>query len=400
MITSADIKNTIEDIYQKIIRSKYPDLYSFKQLLKISSYIMNGDTYVRDAVLYFLSINYHQILYLPIKPFILKEGHLFWFHNKGDKITKLESAIYILENFYNTYENREIKMFILRNENDSIIGYKCKELIKRYNITVEREDEFNNIEIEVKPKRENITDKINEKLKNGGDEKRKIYLNRRNIYENGQNVHITEINESMKEIVIKLYKKYGYIFKEKIKWMNQLSTFIYSLKLDIVSLTKIKGSFDRILSDTSTFTSENLTMLDICLLVWKTITEDKNKEELQKRLVEELIDMNGMCSTGHTTRLINILSGFFDEYTIKTHYKDQIKVYLTNHYNKLLNIHPNVDVLIDEITETDKTKKENILKFIHENGIRNKLYDEYKKDVSLKLFNEWYDEAKNSYVGL
>lgn len=400
MITSRDINETLENIYNKIINNNYPDVYSFKQLIKLSGYVLNGDKYVKDSLIYLLSINYHQILFYPnIKSDILKEGHLFWFHNKGDVATKIESAIYILENFYNTYENREIKSFILRNREHPVIGYKCRELITRYKITLEREDEFV-VKIE-KNNNNEIESKINKKLEKTGD--RKIYLTRRTMYDNSQNVHITEINESMKDIVCKLHDKHkNYLDKNKLSILNELSKHIYSVKSDIVSITKTKGSLDRILSDTSTFTNYNITMLDICLLVWLEIRNDKNKEELKKRLLEELIEMNGMCATGHVTRLINVLSGFFNEYTIKTHYKDQIKVYLTNHYNKLLSTHPNVDLLIDEITNTNKEDKQNIINFVNENGIRNKLYNEYKNlpDVSLEKFNKWYDEAKNNYIGI
>ena len=402
MITSRDIKQNIEHIYNTILSSDTPDLYMFGKLLKLSNYVLDSDTYVKNAIIYFLSINYHQILYYPnIKTSILKSAHLFWFHNKGEKITKLESCIYLLENFQ-CYENREIKMFIIRHKEDPVIGYKCKELIKQFNIQIEREDDFANEEIKVEEKKVyKIEEKINNKLKNSGDEKRKIYLNRRTIYDNTQNVHVTEINESMKQILSKLHKEYTTKLKsDKHRILNEMSMFIYSArKQDIVTHTIIKGSFERILSDTSTFTNLNLSMLDVALLVWIKID---NKNELKKRFIEELIDMNGMCATGHVTRLVNVLSGFFSEYTIKTSYKDQIKVYLNNHYNNLIEKHHDMDTLIDEITETDLDKKKNILKFINENGIRTKLFNEYKShpEVTLELFNKWYDEAKNSYVGI
>lgn len=403
MLTSTDIKQNIQELHYRILSSDKPDLYLFSKLLKLSSYVVNGDIYIKDVILYFLSINYHQILYHPnIKSSLLKEGHLFWFHNKGEKTTKIESAVYLLENFQ-CYENREIKIFITRNKDDPVIGYKCKELIKRFNInTIEREDDFKHEQIEI-TKKNLVEDKINTRLKNSGDEKRKIYLNRRVMYDNTQNVHITEINESMKTIVERLHTEYkNILLKEKTRVLNEVSTFIYSIKEDIVTTTKIKGSFDRILSDPSHFTSLNLTMMDICLLVWIKLNTSKNNDELKKRFREELVEMNGMCATGHVTRLINVLSGFFDDCSIKTHYKDQIKIYVNNHYNKMLSIHPQMDILIEEITETDMEKKKNIIKFIHDNGIRNKLFSEYRKhpDVTLEKFNKWYDEAKNAYMGV
>lgn len=46
--------------------------------------------------------------------------------------------------------------------------------------------------------------------------------------------------------------------------------------------------------------------------VWSYIQRHKDKDELVKRLREEVIDSRGMCSNGKITRLVNSLQGFMD----------------------------------------------------------------------------------------
>ena len=49
--------------------------------------------------------------------------------------------------------------------------------------------------------------------------------------------------------------------------------------------------------------------------LWALIKTSEHKEELCKRLVEELTDSVGMCCEGHLSRLCNVLVGFDDAFT-------------------------------------------------------------------------------------
>ena len=80
----------------------------------------------------------------------------------------------------------------------------------------------------------------------------------------------------------------------------------------------------------------NVTLFDVLLLVWYEIKNSPHKEELERCLLEEFLNMNGQCTTGHLSRIVNILSGFSDHVFIKISYKDQMKNYIFNHYNKCL----------------------------------------------------------------
>lgn len=397
------IKEIVNSIYENIITSKTSLTYELDKLLRLSSMLVDGDKYIRRSVLHMISLGDYNVLSKPgIKKDILTEGHLFWFHNKGDNLTKIMSAKWLLENSDN-YSNREVKLFIKKNIKDPVIGMMCIDLVKKYKIeNIEEEGKVNiQEEFENRNKISKIEEKINEKLK--GD-KREIYLVRRTIYDDGQNVHNSSINNSVKDIIVKLHNDFGRMLSYSDKYLNDIknSMKIISFNSDIINEVKINGSITRITTDPSTFTNLNLKLKDILCLVWLKIQKHKDKEELKKRLWEELIDMNGMCATGHLSRLINVLSGFFEDIQIKADYKDQIKVYLTNHYNKIMAEDPEMENLINEITELDINNKKNVLKFVDTHGIRNRLYKEYKDlpGVSLEKFNEWYDNAKNAYAGV
>ena len=157
--------------------------------------------------------------------------------------------------------------------------------------------------------------------------------------------------------------------------------------------------------DTSRFEYE-LSLSDILILIWNKIKSSKDKDEMEKRLIEELTDMNGLCATGHLSRLINVMSGFY-EGVIKISYKDQIKTYVYRHYNKVLETHPDQEIILDEMTEdSDKggsdDKKTNILKMIEISNNKEELYNEFVTSglISENEFNEHYKYAVNSYCGI
>ena len=74
-------------------------------------------------------------------------------------------------------------------------------------------------------------------------------------------------------------------------------------------------------------------MSNILLKVWTYIdTHDEHKEEMLKRLLEELEEMSDTCSTGFVTRLVNTISGF-GEFNIRISFEDQIISNFTGRLN-------------------------------------------------------------------
>ena len=83
--------------------------------------------------------------------------------------------------------------------------------------------------------------------------------------------------------------------------------------------------------------------------------------ELENILIQEFISMEGLCATGHLSRLINVTQGYTDEFIINISLKEQansvIRTYLTN---KLKNCQD--ENVIDGITSS--VKSEYFLTFI------------------------------------
>jgi hypothetical protein len=151
----------------------------------------------------------------------------------------------------------------------------------------------------------------------GGDSK--------TIFQNAQNVHTDEIEKSVYEILeyLLLYPTlkinnipidFDYIEKE----IKQIETYKNSQKDEInISLNRIK--LDRTL-----YSKFNNTLSNVLIKVWSYIIGHKDKEQLIIRLLEELVDMSGTCSTGYLSRLVNVLSGFDDKFNIRISFEDQI----------------------------------------------------------------------------
>ena len=185
--------------------------------------------------------------------------------------------------------------------------------------------------------------------------------------------------------------------------LNEVSKRIVVLSREksLVSRQKIVGTFDRIMIDTSKFECD-VNLCDILIMIWVKIKVSKDKEELEKRLIEEMEDMNGLCATGHLSRLINILSGFFDDMSIKISFKDQVKNYVYNHYNKILmsdKYSDRSETIIDEMTESSLDKKKTLMKMVEDNDYKHELKMEFM-NIKLDEFEEWYSASIKSYCGI
>jgi len=85
----------------------------------------------------------------------------------------------------------------------------------------------------------------------------------------------------------------------------------------------IKVSLNRICMDRLLYSKFNLTLNHILIKVYSYIISQENYEEMYRRLHEELDDMSGTCSSGFASRLVNVISGF-GEFNIKISFTDQI----------------------------------------------------------------------------
>lgn len=216
---------------------------------------------------------------------------------------------------------------------------------------------------------------------------------KKTIYTNLQNVHDDTVT---KKIVETLRYLMLHISTER----NSSEVYEYIVdNSDRERLKKITKSFQRIVIDTARY--EGLPLIDILLLVWEKICSSSSSDELKKRLLDELYDMDETCSTGHLSRIINVLSGFFDDIQpVKISFKDQLRSNVFARYSfamKTLTRYEQ-DTILNEMTSDYKPTIED---FILSYSPRDELMEEFVPDyLSMEDFEECYEHSEKEFFGM
>lgn len=214
------------------------------------------------------------------------------------------------------------------------------------------------------------------------------------IYTNLQNVHDTTVT---KKIIGVLRELMSTIVTERNT--GEIYESIVSLTTNDDRRDIIVNSFQRILIDTARY--EGLPMADIMLLVWEKISTSENKAELQNRLLDELYDMDKTCSSGHLSRVINVLSGFFsDIQPVNISFVDQIKANVFARYTTAMRSLSSTeqDSIIQEMTSTSKLVIED---FILSYSPHDELYEEFvPRYVTHDDFEELFIGAERDFFGI
>jgi hypothetical protein len=149
-----------------------------------------------------------------------------------------------------------------------------------------------------------------------------VYGTVKTVYDDAQNVHNKKIDETALPIIKFLLQ----IDSKTMDYQIVITEIQLLLKESAFSESKnekIQLSLNRIAIDRSLYHNTSLTT--ILTKIWfYIINHEKSKEELQKRLFEELEEMSGTCTSGFLMRLLNTLSGFDDDLSLKISYEDQI----------------------------------------------------------------------------
>jgi hypothetical protein len=173
------------------------------------------------------------------------------------------------------------------------------------------------------------------------------------IFDNAQNVHVDEIEESVIEVLEFLAPidmktisgvpgtpviTFGYVKKqiddmlekeapEKKKNKKSPQEEEYEERVD-----KISVALNRIYMDRALYSKYNCTLLHVLLKVWTYLSSHESEIEMRKRMLQELYDMSGTCSTGFASRLVNVISGF-GEFNLRISWRDQIVANFTGRLN-------------------------------------------------------------------
>ncbi len=228
----------------------------------------------------------------------------------------------------------------------------------------------------------------------------------RTLFDNAQNVHTHEIEESVIEILehltkLPLYKiegvpvDYEYVYKDIRKKLKEAEFFQEKENRD-----DVKVSLNRVYIDRALYSKMSCTLESILLRVWSYIQKHEHQEELFKRLIQELVDMAGWCSSGYAFRLLNTLSGF-GEFSIKIGWADQITANFSGRFTAKINAISDEDERSDIITgftcsmEEDPLLRRKFLTFFMKNMpyIREEMWIEFKEYIDDASFDLAFRKA-------
>jgi len=246
-----------------------------------------------------------------------------------------------------------------------------------------------------------------------GDEKRKLIGKKvlkalgtkeggYTIYDNAQNVHSEQISNQIMEFLehdlakdkIKMVR-YNVInddgeevtFK-RIETFNdtieELRDMIkeYQIILSDAERDKFERGIERIKLDSASYTNRNMLVGEILQRVWNRIKRknDKTRNELTTRLVTEILDSEGTCSSGFVERIATVFV------KIQIEYRDQI----------IANIKGRLNALVRELDEDAQGEITNaMIGTGEEREPLNKFVEKQKEELKKEMYDEF---VGGSYV--
>ena len=150
-----------------------------------------------------------------------------------------------------------------------------------------------------------------------------------NIYQNPQNAHSHTIEESSCKILEMIMA----IPLMKINNGNEITYEFVRAHLDDKNMIAV--TLNRIDLDVARYTKFNTTLNFALVYMYSFINsqEEGLKEILMFRLIEELSESSGLCSTGIFERIMNTVSGFVGDLKITISFEEQILGNLTGRLN-------------------------------------------------------------------
>lgn len=410
--------NEKDELGYKAIEMVYPKLGSdigTPYKIDFVKMLMSGDNYREKAKSYFCEIiedlnldceyRYKAILGLEYKDekldeekfkrmlYFIKEANLCFLKNNMNKVQyRILAGQYLLQKCDIVAERNDIESVLLGFARDEALEYNL---------------------------RADSTDVL---LQLGSEETKKIAQgiilqlgvgnkNVFSVYDNAQNVHTKEVEESVVQALefLQTFQVMKYRGKTiTIDFVeNKVAELIEEEKKRGVDMRekgeKIRVAFNRIVMDRALYSKYNCTLSHILLQVWTYLSGHKNEEDIKKRLVEELVEMAGTCSSGFASRIINTISGFGD-FSLKISWHDQIIANLAGRLNARIRDMDNLTIqekVLEEMTipSSDYSLRKNFLKFFRKtvSSIREEMYKEFKDHITDSDYDLYFRSAVSMY---
>lgn len=231
------------------------------------------------------------------------------------------------------------------------------------------------------------------------------------IYNNKENVHTSTINKTAINTITIIIEDVNKMFKKEDIWIlteNTLQHLIEKyppnqIKSQIDNATK---AYNRIMYlDNALYTAYNFNLKNIMNYVWTFINNSNkvsNKVELEKRLIEEMREMNNTCSSGYLTRFANIFSGFLENGGVFIGWDEQILSIFYGKVNLAITSSLNKDLILENLIETenenDKQEFQKLLRTILPNIIES-IKIEFKDHISESDIDLYIRRALSVFEG-
>ena len=218
----------------------------------------------------------------------------------------------------------------------------------------------------------------------------------RTVYDNAQNVHTKAIEESVDEILKELVHRVETKMTNE-KLYEEILEYLEKTNNSNIDKDDVNYSLKRIEVDNAKYGRTQLRLISVLNKVWCYIKTHEYSDELKNRLLEELNDTVGLCSSGYVSRIVNTLSGLTD-LSIRISYEDQIVANMgAKLNNKIMEIEDELvrDQIINEMTIPSQNyfERTSFLEFFRANisTIRTELYEEFKglmEDIDFDLYTK------------
>ena len=370
--------------------------------------LMKNENYKYESLFYFLKIinnkildcdyRYKTILSLERRAIVNKK--FFIFETCLEFLKKeFNFTMYRILSGQNLLQNFEMEDSVKNNVENILLSFSKDEDLE-YNLRADAADVLLNLGSEnMKKEGRNIIFSLGQ-----------INGVNKTIFDNAQNVHVKDIEKSVLDIIIKLSNyptiklddknpiDYEYV---QLKINNQLDELLkYDSDLDMVKKNRIQISFNRIYMDKALYFNNSVS--NILVKVWSYIENNEYKTEMQKRLIEELDEMSGTCSSGFASRIVNSITGF-GEFDLHISWEDQI----VSNFSGRLNAYARKIANEDSLFFKDEVFSEVFKLFIIDNklfsGMNLNIEDRKKKyllnkklhDVKIECIEEFSEHVIN-----
>lgn len=184
----------------------------------------------------------------------------------------------------------------------------------------------------------------------------------RTFYNNSQNIHKVDVDSTINPFIEKLLNvniiipsnedEYDDFVEEVVDKIKDYCSSFYPPENQI----RVIGAINRFILDNTLYSKYSVSLLNLLIRSYYYIESHEFKDELMKRLCEELCDMADTCTTGHIGRLVNIFSGY--DVTVTIPVEEEVKSCVYARLTRIIGDKPEEirDLIFDCIDTPDKLK--------------------------------------------